>query len=160
MQRIQKLLRHLILLGLIQEQALAGLPANEDVLCDGQVLHQVQLLVHDADAPVLGILGTVDFDLLTEILDDAIVLGVDAGQNFHQRGFARAVFADQSQNFARPDFQLRVIQCVNAREILLDAVHSQNCLAHSNITLLHNQFHAVGSKKKLPPDTAFKNRFF
>ena len=92
--------------------------------------------MHDADALGLGIAGTVDLNVFAEILDHAVILLIDAGQDLHEGGLTCAVLTDQRHDFAGTNFQLCVVQCVNAGEILLDAVHLQNCLAHCNITFL------------------------
>ena len=130
MEGVQQLLGHFVLLALVEEQPAAGLAANKDVFGHGQLLHQVKLLVNDADAMCLRVSGTVDFDFLAEILNDAFVLGVDTGEDFHQCRLAGAVFADQCQYLAGADFQLGVVQRVDTWEVLLDAVHSQNRIAH------------------------------
>ena len=94
--------------------------------------------MHDADALCLCIAGAIDLNVLAEIFDYAIVLLVDTSEDLHQRGLAGAVFTDQSHDFAGTDFQLCIVQCVNAGEILLNALHFQNCLAHCNITFLNS----------------------
>ena len=69
----------------VQEDAAARLPADEDVLGHGQVAHEVQLLVDDADAEVLGGPRGVDLHLLALDLDRPGVAAVDAAQDLHQR---------------------------------------------------------------------------
>ena len=135
-EAVQQLLGTTVLVSLVQEESLGGLTADEDIVCNGQVLHQVQLLVNNANAFVLCILGSIDFDLLTEIFNGTAVLGVDTGQNLHQCGLTGAVFADQTHDFTAADLKLSIIQRVNTGEVFLNALHLQNCFAHSNITFL------------------------
>ena len=59
------------------------------------MLHQVQLLMDDADAERLRRARVTDVDLFAKILDRTAVALVDTGQDLHQRRLARAVFTDQ-----------------------------------------------------------------
>ena len=136
MEAVQQLLGSAVLLGLVQENTLGGLASDVNIIRNGQVLHQVQFLMYDTDASVLCVLGAIDFDLLTEEFNGTAVLGVDTGQNLHQCGLTGAVFADQCHDFTAAHFELCVIQRVNTGEVFLNALHLQNCFAHSNITFL------------------------
>ena len=135
-EAVQQLLGTAVLFSLIQEKSLGGLTADEDIVCNSQVLHQVQLLVNNTNTSVLCVLGSIDFDLLAEILNGTAVLGVDTGQNLHQCGLTGAVFADQAHDFTAADLKLSIIQRVNTGEVFLNALHLQNNFAHSNITFL------------------------
>ena len=135
-EAVQQLLSTAVLISLVQEQSLGGLAADEDIVCNSQMLHQVQFLVHDTNTSVLCVLGSIDFDLLTEKLNGTAVLGVDTGQNLHQCGLAGAVFADQAHDFTAADLKLSIVQRVNTGEVFLNALHLQNNFAHSNITFL------------------------
>ena len=137
MEGLQKLVGLAVLFLFVQEQALGGLASHEDVLRHGQVLHQVQLLVHDADAQLLGVAGGLNLGGLAVELDDAVILGVNTGENFHQRRFTGAVLTDEGQDFAGAQLQLRVVQCVDAGEILLNPMHIEQNLRHSSISLLY-----------------------
>ena len=83
----------------------SGLGAEVDVLGDGQVLGEVQLLVDHRDARLEG-LGGIGEDLRPAVnLDGAGVRLIDAREDLHQRGLARAVLADQGVHRARADGQ-------------------------------------------------------
>ena len=136
MEGLEQLIRHAVLLCLIEENAPGRLAPDVDVFRHRKVLHQVQLLVHDAHALCLRVARGVDLHRLAEKFDLARVFGVHARENFHERGLACAVFADQRHDLTGADLQLRVVQRVHAGEVFLDAVHPQNDLAHPNITFL------------------------
>jgi len=68
----------------------------------------------------------MDFDLFAKELDRSAVLGVDSGQNLHQRAFARAVFADQRKHLARVERQVYAVERMHAGEELLNPCHVQN----------------------------------
>ena len=56
---------------------------------------------------------------------------VNAAQYLNQRGFARAVFAEQRVDFARFQLQLHIFQCINARKALMNILHfKQHVFAH------------------------------
>lgn len=134
MQLVEQLLRHGVLLCLVDERALHGLAADIDVFRHSQVLHEVQLLMDDADAERLRVARAVDLDMLSKEFDRAAVARVDAGQHLHERRLACAVFADQRHDLALADLQLRVVQRVDAREVFLDTGHSENRFGHVSFT--------------------------
>ena len=88
----------------------------------------------DADSLGLRVARTVDLDGRAEQLDRALILCIDAGEDLHERGLSGSVFSDQRHDLARADLKLRVVECVNAREILLDPIHSENRFSHLSAT--------------------------
>ena len=58
----------------------------------------------------------------------ALVLGVNAHQNFHQGGFTGTVLAHQRVNLARLHLKLHMIKRLYARERLADIFHFQYIL--------------------------------
>ena len=99
------------------------LPAQEDVLGDRLVGGQVQLLVDGADTLFLGIVRGSKVHFLTAQYDPALVTAIDAPKNFHQRGLARPVLADQGHNLATSGHEVHVAQSLDARKRLGDATH-------------------------------------
>jgi hypothetical protein len=75
-------------------------PAEQDVLCHGQIRAEIDLLVHRADARVLRL--TWAGEPLFGALDDdaARVDVVDTGERLDQRGLARTVLTHQCVNLA------------------------------------------------------------
>ena len=108
---------------------------DEDVLHHGEIGHQVQFLVDDGDAQLLGMVGVVDLNRLSAKQDFAAVRHVDAGENFHQRRFAGAVLPDQAQDFARAHMKADILQRLNTWEGLADIFHPQQCavLVHASM---------------------------
>src|ERR1700730_686773 len=76
------------------------LAADEDVLRHGQVVHQLQFLMNDADAGLLRLARVGGIHAGAVVADLAGILTVDAGENLHQRGLARAVLAHQRVDLA------------------------------------------------------------
>ena len=103
-----------------------GLAADEDVLGDGQVVAQVNLLENGRNAKVHGILGIGGADLLAFKCDRTGVHLVDAGQALDQRGFARAVFAQQRVHLAAPEREIHAVERLDARELDFNAFHGQD----------------------------------
>ena len=134
MQLVEQLLRHGVLLCLVDEQALHGFAPDIDVFRHSQVLHEVQLLMDDADAERLRVARAVDLGVLSKEFDRSAVARVDAGQHLHKRRLAGAVFADQRHDLALTNLQLRIVQRVDAREVFLDTGHSENRFGHVSFT--------------------------
>ena len=118
--------------GLVVDQtALEELTANEHVLRYRQVIHHVQFLVDNADTGNLRFTDVAEAHLLTQILDGAAILLMDAAQHLDQCGFTGTVLAHQCVNFAGTQIKIDAPQRMHTGEILLDALHLQNCFAHS-----------------------------
>ena len=88
---------------LVEQQAERAprLAADEDVLGDGQVIHQLEFLMNDPDPSRLRLARIGEGDLLAAVKDCPAVFCIDAGENLHQRRFAGAVLAHQRMDLAR-----------------------------------------------------------
>ena len=102
--------------------------AQEHILADGQQRNQGQLLVDNDDALGLAVSQRLKLAQLAVVIDLTGIgaHGIDAGQDVHQGGFAGAVFADQSVDFAPLHFQIYVVQRLDAGKLLGDGFHLQN----------------------------------
>ena len=92
-----------------QDGGAPGLMAQDDVLGHGEGRHQHEVLMDHADAPVDGRLGGEGGDLLPahEQLPGRGL--VDAVENVHQGGFARAVLPHQGEDLAPMDGERNVV---------------------------------------------------
>ena len=97
-----------------------GLISQEDILRHGEVLDQGQLLEHRRDLVGLGVLGTVDVDLLPLHVDVAAVPGGDAADDLDHGALSGAVFADEHMGLAPIALHLGVVECHDAAEPLAD----------------------------------------
>ena len=109
----------------IHRETLRGQVAQEDVLRNGQVFGQVELLVDRRDAQGLGILGPPDVHRLPFEEDLAFILGVRAGQDLDQGRLAGPVLAQQGMDLAFPDGEADAFQRLDAGEGFADALHFQ-----------------------------------
>ena len=75
------------------------LQAQDDVLCRGEHVHQLEVLGDHADAQGVGVLGGADGDLPPAHADVSLVWEVDAGDHVHQGGLAASVRAPDRYNF-------------------------------------------------------------
>src|SRR5439155_27370414 len=93
------------------------LSADEDVLGRGQVRHEAELLMDDADAELLR--GTRSGDVHVGALqaDPPGVHAVDAGEDLHERRLAGAVFADERVDLTSTKLEVRVAEGVDAGEV-------------------------------------------
>ena len=107
---------------------LGGIAPNVDILAYGAFRDGLQLLVHHRNAAVQCIKRALDLDLLSLINDLAFVHVVDTKHALHQGRLARAVLSHQRMDGAGFQFQLCVIQCLDAGERLDDITHLQAVL--------------------------------
>jgi hypothetical protein len=86
--------------------------------------HQAQFLVDDADPQVARGARRRNVHLDASEQDAAFVLGVDPGQDFHQRGLASPVFATQRVHFTGVQLEFAIVERMDAREELVDSFHT------------------------------------
>ena len=134
-QLVEKFLRFFVHAGVVNQEALFELPADKDVLGNGQMVHHVQFLVNDDDTGFLRLPGVMEFDFLSFIGDGPFIFGIDAGQHLHQGGFARAVLSHQRVYFSLAHLQIHMIQCMYAGEGLVDPLHCQNYFAQDTSSI-------------------------
>ena len=94
----------------VKREAAARLAAHVDVLGDGEVRGQDELLVDHADAQVAAGSRVRDVHLLALEPDGAGILAVDAGQDLHERRLAGAVLADERMHLPGAQLELGVHQ--------------------------------------------------
>ena len=106
--------------------------ADEHVLGDGELRDHSQLLMDDGDTGSLRLGDALKAAHLAVYDDVASVaaVGVDAGQDVHQRGFARAVLAHQRLDLASLYLKRDVIQRLYTRKFFGDASHLQDIILH------------------------------
>jgi hypothetical protein len=101
-----------------EPQPAARLAADENVLRHGQMIHQLQFLMNDADAGGLRFARARERDRLAINEDFAGILRIDAGEDLHQRRFAGAVLAHQRMDFAGDQLEPDVVQRPDAGKAL------------------------------------------
>ena len=117
---------HGVRAGAVEKDASARLHAHHDVFRHGQVLSQVEVLVHHADAQGHRLLGRIDLLGLAVVDDGAPVRLLVAEQHFHQGGFAGAVLAHQGVYLAAAHAEGHVFIGQHAVVVYFcDAVHFQ-----------------------------------
>ncbi len=95
--------------------------AQNDVLEDGEIVDQHEVLVHHADAEREGMAGIGDGVGGAVDADLAAVGRVEAVEDRHQGRLAGAVLADDAMHGAALDLQVDVAVGVNRTEMLVDA---------------------------------------
>ena len=119
----------------VDENAAFRLPADKNILRDGQMAHHVQLLVNNDDPGLLRFPGVVEFHLLSLEGDGSGVLCINAGEHLHQGGFSGAIFAHQGMDFPGANLEIDINQRVNAGKALVDPFHGQDHFTHEAILL-------------------------
>ena len=108
---------------LLQEAAFCGLHAHDDVVQHGEAFHQLEVLVHHADAQGVGVVGILDGYLHAVLFDDALLGLIQTEQHAHQRGFARAVFAQQGVDLTLLQLKRDVVVGDDTGKPLCDVQH-------------------------------------
>ena len=106
-----------------EEAELIRLHAQDDVVQNGKHLHQLEVLMHHADAQVSGVIGIVYPDLHAVFPDNARLRLIQAEQHAHERGLTGAVFAQQGVDLASPELEANVVVGLDARKFLGNIEH-------------------------------------
>ena len=93
----------------------------------------VQFLVNDRHADSLCLLGREIPVGFPEDLYGTSIPCVYAAEDFHQRGLACAVFAEQRHNLAGTQLKSDVVQRLHAGKTLADALHGNDNLVHPHV---------------------------
>src|SRR6266536_1588080 len=102
---------------------------------------EIEFLIDRADAKRLRMPGILDLNLSTLEKDLSGTLMICPTEDFHERGFACAVLAEEDMNFAPPQLKINVIQRHDARESLPDVAHFQNGgICHLGVNLKEIRF--------------------
>ena len=97
--------------------------AHDDVIQHREALHQLEVLVHHADAQVVGVVRIVDLNFFAVLFDGALFRLIKAEKNAHQGGFPGPVFAQQRVDFSVAQLQGDIVVCDDARETFCDMQH-------------------------------------
>jgi hypothetical protein len=109
----------------VEQPPATGLPAERDVLGDGERWHEVDLLVNRADAGGFGVGGGLGPKRVAGERDLAGVGLIDAGQDLDEGGLARAVFTEQRMDLSRPDGEIHAVEGDHTGEALADAAEGE-----------------------------------
>ena len=112
-------------LGFIHQHAetAARFATDENVLGGGQMRHQVKFLMDDIDAHILSRARIRNGNFFAFNLNGAAVGLINTGENFHEGGFARPIFAHQGQHFTGMKVKLCLTQSMHAGKPLFDIPH-------------------------------------
>ncbi len=82
-----------------------GLTSEKNVACNIERIDDFQFLMNDADAVTCRFPRRTDHDGLAVDPDRSGIGLMNPGQNFHQGGFTRAIFADERDDFTARDIE-------------------------------------------------------
>ena len=128
--------------------AAARLHAEDDVLRDGVVRHQLEVLVHHADVQLGGVVRREGLHFLAADVHLALVRLIHAEQNAHQRGLSGAVFAQQREDLALFDAEADVVVGYDAGKAFGDMTHFHNIVVHLVLLFLKGLPPRGGARKK------------
>ena len=112
----------------LHEAHLGGFGAQNDIVQHGEDLHQLEVLMHHADAQRGCRVGVGDVHLHAVFANFARLGLIQTEQHAHQRGFAGAVFAQQGVDLALAELQRDVVVGLDAGELLCDVKHFDHIL--------------------------------
>ena len=115
---------------IIDAKSLFRFPADEDVLCNRQVVNHVQFLMNDNNPGLLCFSCIMKLDFFAFINDCSRIFRINTGQNFHKRRFSGTIFSHERMYFTASDLKVNMIQCVYSGKRLIDSLHFQNYVAH------------------------------
>ena len=134
-------------LGFLQKAHFIGLHTQNDVVQNAEAFHQLEVLVHHADAQCICIVGVADGDLLAVLADLTSLRLIQAEQHAHQRTFAGAIFAQQGVYLAFAQLQGDIIVCLDPREFLGDVEHLDHKIlcqsAHSPFVPYRHLYYSI-----------------
>ena len=138
-QPVEEFARPLLLLLVVDVKCAVGdLASREDVLGDGQIAKQVELLEHHADAALHRFAGGAERHLLTFQQDAAMRRLLNTGDDLHQCRLAGAVLAHQNVDRAAPDLEIRAFDGdrpeIDLRDVLKLEDHVVRRLLHCAIS--------------------------
>ena len=83
------------------------------------------------DPHLQGMLGVPRVERVAEVVDLTGVLGIDADENLHERGLARAVLPDKGMDLPFVEVEIHMAKRMHTREALVDFPHRKDLAAHS-----------------------------
>ena len=107
------------------------LGAEDDVLDDGEILDQHEMLVDHADAERDGVVRRLDRDRLAADFDLAAVGLVEAVEDRHQRRLSGAVLSDDAADGAALDDEIDVAIGPDSAETLVDSDELDSSFSHA-----------------------------
>ena len=123
--------------------------AEDDVLDDGEILDQHEMLMDHADAGGDGVVRRPDRGRLSAHQDLAAVGMIEAVEDRHQRRLAGAILADNAVDGPALDLQIDVAVGANGTETLVDPYELNRGLGHApapppfGLSFGHNQWHTI-----------------
>ena len=128
--------------------------AQKNVLGHGKIVEQDGFLMDRGDASGGGGLRGGEGCGAARHLDHAVVGLVDAGQDFHDGRFARAILADQGGNLTGIERELHIRQGAHAGKRFRDAGQAQHGLRDDRVC-----GHGINRERKgMPPDATVRGQ--
>ena len=123
--------------------------AGVHILCYRSLRYRLQLLMYHCQSFVKGFIRIVDLYFFPVQIDLSFIHMINAEQTFHQGGFTGAVLSHQCMDGTGTNFEVYLVQSLNARETFRYPAHLQSVLCHPILS-----FHKIGCAI-CTPDTLF-----
>ena len=120
LNNVQNVLTRLLHVG---QDTSVGLAAQDNVLGDGEILHQHEVLVHHSDPVLDRRRGILDIYFFAVDENFSLVRAVKPVEDIHQCAFAGAVLAQNRVDGSLLDIEFDVCECIKGPEALGDPMH-------------------------------------
>ena len=104
-----------------QAERVSGLAPEKDIRCHVQIVEHVQFLMDERDAQRHRVIDVANLHRFPAHLNLAVVRLIYSTDDFHQGGFARAVFTAERNDFARTDLQRDIVERDDAGKAFANA---------------------------------------
>ena len=122
-----------LLLLLEKTELIGDLPAKEDIVGNGQVVDNIEFLMHKGYACRLHLCDAGAGIVLSVKVNAAAVSGDDAGEDIHQGRLTCTVFTQQSMNLAFLNGKVNFAQGLGAAKCLGNVFHLKD--RHNTVSL-------------------------
>ena len=113
---------------MIDQAEPAGFAPEKNVGAHVEIVGQVQLLMDECHTVAERGLNGIQLDGFSINADFARVRRLHAGKDFHERAFARAIFADYRKHFTRSQREVHAAEGFHAGKLFADLLHlEQGC---------------------------------
>ncbi|MPM17105.1 hypothetical protein SDC9_63490 [bioreactor metagenome] len=119
----------------IEQTAFRRFHPQDDILGDGVVLHQLEVLMHHPYPQARSYIGVLDLDRLAIEQDAAAVGTVRPEQNGHQCRFSSPVLTQQCMDFLMFYLQCHLVVRHNTGKRFGDVIHLNRVFAHRQLLI-------------------------
>ncbi len=116
----------------VERESLFGFHTEYDVLGNGEIMYQLEMLMHHTDSHVVGLGRVLYVGFLSADCNASPVGGIEPEQNRHQGRFSCAVLPEEGENLSLIERDTYIVICNNSGEFFADVFHFNNWFHRSS----------------------------